>query len=93
MNNDAVYNNVVNHIDYKGDIVFYTIDDVIKMTHWSRQTVQKLFNDPAFPYTDFGRQKLVTNVALIEYFSVQRKKSNERHWRKDVERNGKRNKC
>ena len=29
MNNDAVYNNVVNHIDYKGDIVFYTIDDVM----------------------------------------------------------------
>ena len=51
------------------DVKFYTISDLKEMLGWSENTVQKLFNDPKFPSSDFGRIKVVEAHALIDYFS------------------------
>ena len=64
------------------EVRFYGISDVARMTGWSEKTVQKLFNDPKFPMTDFGRGKGVLEKALIEYFSVRHEKAKDRYWRK-----------
>lgn len=63
------------------EVIFYTISDVQKMTHWSEATVQKLFNDPHFPAADFGKQKVVESHALINYFSERHSKDKEPYWR------------
>ena len=51
------------------EVEFYTISDLKNMLGWSENTVQKLFNDPKFPSSDFGRIKVVEAPALIDYFS------------------------
>ena len=51
------------------EVKFYTISDLKNMLGWSENTVQKLFNDPKFPSSDFGRIKVVEAHALIDYFS------------------------
>lgn len=51
------------------EVKFYTISDLKEMLGWSENTVQKLFNDPKFPSSDFGRIKVVEAHALIDYFS------------------------
>jgi hypothetical protein len=57
------------------------VDDLMQMLGWSKTTVLKLFNDPKFPSTDFGRNKVVEAHALIDYFSVRHEKARDRHWR------------
>lgn len=39
------------------EVRFYGISDVARMTGWSEKTVQKLFNDPKFPMTDFEEER------------------------------------
>lgn len=63
------------------EVKFYSIADIQKMTGWSEKTVQKLFNDPEFPATDLGRNKLVEAHALINYFSKRRSKNTNRYWK------------
>jgi hypothetical protein len=48
--------------------LFYTINDVQQITHWSKKTVQDLFNHPDFPCTDFGKTKLVFIPAFFKFF-------------------------
>lgn len=55
-------------------ICFLTINDVMDATHWSRPTVQNLFNRPDFPACDLGKEKVVELTALRRYFSVPRRK-------------------
>ncbi|MBQ3369560.1 MAG: hypothetical protein IJH64_12505 [Oscillospiraceae bacterium] len=63
------------------EVRFYTIADLTKMLGWSHNTVEKLFNDPMFPASNFGRNKVVEAHALIEYFSKRHDKENEYYWR------------
>ena len=63
------------------EVRFYTIDQLRKMLGWSEMTVQKLFNDPSFPSSDFGKTKVVEAHALIDYFSKKHVKVKERYWR------------
>jgi len=63
------------------EVRFYTISDLTKMLGWSHNTVEKLFNDPKFPSSDFGRNKVVEAHALIEYFSRRHEKAKDRHWK------------
>lgn len=63
------------------EVRFYTIKDLTKMLGWSHNTVEKLFNDPKFPSSDFGRGKVVEAHALIEYFSRRHEKAKDRHWK------------
>lgn len=63
------------------EVKFYSIADVQELTGWSEKTIQKLFNDPSFPTTDFGRTKLVEAHALIKYFETRRTKETSRYWR------------
>ena len=62
------------------EVKFYTIADLVAMLHWSENTVQKLFNDPKFPSSDFGKTKVVEAHALIEYFSKKHIKENDGFW-------------
>ena len=64
-----------------GKVRFYTIRDLSEMLGWSEKTVQKLFNDPKFPSTDFGRKKVVEEHALVDYFSKRHEKDRDRHWK------------
>ena len=62
------------------DSLFYTIEDIQKMTGWSKRTVENLFNDPAFPSTDIGRKKLILKFRFIDFFSTRRSKSEQKYW-------------
>lgn len=61
-------------------VCFYTISDLVRMTGWSKPTVIKLFNHPKFPATDFGKQKVIEEQALIKFFSVRRDKASDPYW-------------
>ena len=63
------------------EVKFYTISDLKNMLGWSENTVQKLFNDPQFPSSDFGRIKVVEAHALIDYFSKKHLKQNDGYWK------------
>ena len=63
------------------EVKFYTISDLKNMLGWSENTVQKLFNDPKFPSSDFGRIKVVEAHALIDYFSKKHLKQNDGSWK------------
>ena len=63
------------------EVRFYSIEDISEMTGWSHNTVGKLFSDPKFPSSDFGRKKIVEAHALIEYFSVKHERERDRFWR------------
>ena len=60
---------------------FFTIKDLQKMTGWSENIVQKLFNDPKFPSADYGRNQVVEVHALIDYFSRRHEKALDNYWR------------
>lgn len=68
-----INNQVVNNL-------FFNIEDVMKMTGWSRKTVEKLFRHPEFPSTDLGKKQLVLKTAFINFFSVKRKSSERNTW-------------
>jgi predicted DNA-binding transcriptional regulator AlpA len=55
-------------------IRFLTIDDVAGMTGWSRAIIAEMFNMPDFPSCNYGKSKLVEAHALIDFFSVPRRK-------------------
>ncbi|WP_296968687.1 hypothetical protein [uncultured Eubacterium sp.] len=63
------------------EVKFYTISDLKNMLGWSENTVQKLFNDPKFPSSNFGRIKVVEAHALIDYFSKKHLKRNDGYWK------------
>ena len=63
------------------EVKFYTISDLKNMLGWSENTVQKLFNDPKFPSSDFGRIQVVEAHALIDYFSKKHLKQNDGYWK------------
>ena len=62
------------------EVRFYTIADLQKMLGWGENIVQKLFNDPKFPASDFGKCTVVEAHALIDYFSKRHEKNSERYW-------------
>ncbi len=66
--------NAVGRVYVSSEVIFYSVDDLIKMTGWSRKTVQRMFRDPEFHSVQMGRKQLIENHALIEYFSVKRVK-------------------
>ncbi len=55
-------------------IQFVSIKEFCEMTNWSEKTVQELYNRPDFPSTDFGKEKKAEVHAIINYFSVPRRK-------------------
>lgn len=85
MRNEAAVlqlNDEVSRQYISSEVRFYTVEDVIKLTSWSENTVLKLFNDPMFPSADFGKAKIVEAHALIDYFSTKRCRNSERYWKK-----------
>lgn len=70
----------VNLYNLSCEVKFYTIADLIKMTGWSETTVQKLFNDPKFPSSDFGKTKIIEAHALIDYFARKHTKEYDGYW-------------
>ena len=59
------------------EVIFYTIDDVVEMTGWSKRVVQRLFNRSDFPSANLGKAKLVESHALAAYFAVRRERPDE----------------
>ena len=57
-------------------VIFYSMEDIMRMSGWGEMTVRKLFYDRRFPSQYFGRVPLVEVHALISFFMelyVQRK--------------------
>ena len=38
------------------DVTLYSVEDVMEMTGWSQRTVLRLFHNPAFPATNYGKR-------------------------------------
>lgn len=86
---ENIMNNSISRQYISSEVRFYTIPELVEMLGWGELTVQKMFNDPAFPSVDFGKQKVVESHALINYFSTRRSKDTDRYWRKKGKANGK----
>lgn len=71
---------VITKQEISSEVRFYSISDLVKMLGWSEATVKKMFNDPGFPASDFGKRKVVEAHALINYFSRRHSREFERHW-------------
>jgi len=66
----------LNQIKNKAKMInFITTKDFVQMSGWSEPTVQKLFNREDFPSCDFGKEKIAEIGAVINYFSVPRRKN------------------
>lgn len=59
---------------------FLSIEDVCHAIKCSDKTAKKLFNDPEFPSENYGRSKMVSETAFLEFFSVRRDKHNSAYW-------------
>ena len=81
-------NSYFTRVYISSEVRFYTIENVQEMTGWSKKTVQKLFNDPRFPASDYGRIKVVEAHAMIDYFSKRHEKDSERYWQPNYVHNG-----
>ena len=71
---------LLNEIDLP--IVFVTVEDLVKATNLSRKTVLNIYNDPEFPCCDYGKTKIAELSAVIEYFSVPRRKELSIYWKR-----------
>jgi hypothetical protein len=82
LNRDAQWNEVsrLGRIYVSSEVIMYSIEDVVRITRWSKKVVQNLFNDPSFPSVNYGKHKLVENHALMQFFSVRREKEFEQYW-------------
>lgn len=56
--------------------LFLNIEDVMKLTGWSRKTVEDLFNQNDFPCYDNGKRKIILTLAFINYFMTAHNKNN-----------------
>lgn len=56
------------------NLCFVGIKEIVESTGWNKKTVQDLFNRPDFPSTDFGKEKKAEIHAVINYFSVPRRR-------------------
>jgi len=54
---------------------FITTREFAELSGWSEPTAQKLFNRDDFPSCDFGKEKIAELSAVIQYFSVPRRKN------------------
>ena len=70
----------LDRISISSEVRFYSIDDFVEMSWWSRRVVMRLFNDPAFPSLDYGKAKLVEAHALIAFLSIKHEKETEPYW-------------
>lgn len=64
-------------IEVKDNIVYLTfigVEDLMEMTGWGRNTVNKLFDEPDFPCCDFGKEKKAEIHAVLQYFSKPHRK-------------------
>ena len=65
-------------IEVKDNIVYLTfigVEDLMEMTGWGRNTVNKLFEEPDFPCCDFGKEKKAEIHAVLQYFSKPHRKT------------------
>lgn len=62
------------------DVIMYDVQDVMKMTGYSKKTVLKLFNDPELPKLNIGKKLLVEAHALIDYCARSHDKYEDEYW-------------
>lgn len=61
---------------------FYTVKDVVALTHRSKSTVLKMFQMDEFPSCDFGKEQIISKQAFYEFFSKKQSKADYACWRK-----------
>ena len=67
--------NVLKEVNETAQLIrFISIKEFSELTGWSEKTVQELYNRKDFPSTDFGKEKKAEVHAIINYFSVPRRK-------------------
>lgn len=60
--------------DLSKTLRFLTVKEMCKLTGWGSNTVQELYNRPDFPSCNFGKEKVAEIHAVINYFSVPRRR-------------------
>lgn len=65
---DLVVNLQKSITDVKECAQFLTTEDVAELTGMGIAQVRELFKRPDFPYTDYGKGKMVMLKAFVEYF-------------------------
>lgn len=65
---------LLEQVKEKKYLTFVGVKDMCEATGWSEPTVKNLFNRPDFPSCDFGKEKKAEITAVINYFSVPRRK-------------------
>ncbi len=56
-------------------LTFVGVEDLMEMTGWGRNTINKLFDEPDFPCCDFGKEKKAEIHAVLQYFSKPHRKA------------------
>ena len=54
---------------YSPEVVFFTKEDIQRLSGWSEDEVRLLFFDKRFPACNFGRKEIVEIHALISFFA------------------------
>lgn len=62
------------------EVIMYDVQDVMRLTGYSKKTVLKLFSDPDLPKLYIGRKALVEAHALIAYCATTRDKTEDLFW-------------
>lgn len=70
----------LDRLSVSSEVRFYSVNDLVEISGWSRKVVLRLFNDPEFPSLDYGKAKLVEAHALIMFMSVKHERKNEPYW-------------
>lgn len=57
----------LDRLEQSGEKLIIGIDDIIKMTGWSRNTTRNFMNRPDFPLIHIGKELQVNKIAFILY--------------------------
>lgn len=58
----------------------YDVQDIMRLTGYSKKTVLKLFSDPELPKLYIGKKALVEAHALITYCATTHDKTEDPFW-------------
>ena len=63
------------------EVIMYDVQDIMRLTGYSKKTVLKLFSDPELPKLRIGKKTVVEAHALIAYCATAHDKDEDDFWR------------
>ena len=62
------------------EVIMYDVQDIMRLTGYSKKTVLKLFNDPELPKLYIGKKAFVEAHTLIAYCATTHDKTEDPFW-------------